>query len=940
MLHPIATPNRPAHTGKLPGTRTGLILFICWGWLLTAPAAASLRPSPGGLAGYVLHSWTMTSGLPQNTVNCLLQTGDGYIWLGLNRGLARFDGVRFCLFTRENTPGLPDSPVMALHEDSQRTLWAGTGGSGLLCLRNGNWTRFTHRDGLSNDHIRAIVCDWQGRLWAGTDYGLNCLTPGGRIQIFTTADGLYDNIITALAVDPGGNLWAGTLRGGLALIRERVVQVYGYREGLRNPAVLSLLAARDGNIYAGTMEGLYCRRAGEGFIRVIPGTRHTPVTALREDAEGRCWIGTMAGGMKRLTGGLLEEFGPEQGFPDAYIRDLVALDGGEILAGTDAAGLVRLREPAIRMIGRTQGLPDDVLYAVAADGPDACWIATRNSGLWRLDGLSGLERAICVTGVPARRIRAILPGRDRSLWLGTGGEGLFRLKDGKITDCSGPARLLSGTVLALCQDRQGDLLAGTASGLHRIRLEGDRISISPALLNGKKVQVLMERADGTILAGTGEGLHMAAAGSKDRFLPLTALAGTEITALFEDSARVLWIGTGNKGLVRYQTGAAVFYTAADGLVDNHIQSITEDARRNLWLGTNRGVCRLSRSRLDRLTGDSPARLAPLWLDEAEGMASAPCITGGQPAVLNTGAGWIGFPTARGLALINPAALPADSRPPQIVIEEIWHNGRPCQPSERVLLESPVRQLEVCFTAFTGFAPEKTRFEYRLKGLDANWISLAPGEPRRAIYRDLEPGNYAFQVRAANNSGIWNDTGATLELEIAASFYHSPFFLTAAGFALLALAGVVYWIRRNRSGRVPPAEEKGETEKYRTSTLAPERAEELALRLTRLMESEQPYLNPGLKLGDLARQLKTHPTHLSRIINEHFRLNFNDYINQYRIEAAKQKLAGPDPEGATILDIIYSCGFFSKSVFNTAFKKQTGMTPTEYRKQHSTPSSRP
>jgi ligand-binding sensor domain-containing protein len=256
---------------------------------------------------YFIRTWTVQSGLPLNTITALIQTQDGYIWVGTRAGLVRFDGVRFTTFTKQDSP-LTNDRIMSLYEDSNNVLWIGTDGGGLYSWEKGLWGNFTMKDGLSNEHVRTIIGDWKGDLWVGTDYGLNRIS-GDSIHVYTEEDGLYDNIITDLCLDNWGTLWIGTLRGGLARFNEGVIAVYGYEDGLLNLSVQSLATDRWGSIWIGTLEGLYFLRSGDEIIRSVFGTNYTPFTSLVEDDQGNLWMATMADGLKRMTGDTLTSTG-------------------------------------------------------------------------------------------------------------------------------------------------------------------------------------------------------------------------------------------------------------------------------------------------------------------------------------------------------------------------------------------------------------------------------------------------------------------------------------------------------------------------------------------------------------------------------------------------------------------------------------------------------
>ncbi|MCK5074878.1 MAG: hypothetical protein KAR38_00815, partial [Calditrichia bacterium] len=190
------------------------LVFTALLFLFISMEALALDPA-FSLKNYQLSLYDINSGLPHNTIQTLLQSKNGYIWIGTPSGLVRFDGVHFKLFNSINTPTLKNDNIISLHEDHDEALWIGTDGGGLYSYKNGKWKNYTRKEGLSNNHINSITSDWQGTLWIGTNYGLNSLNNNG-IKQYTTEDGLYDNIITALTIDLQGNLWVGTLRGSLA----------------------------------------------------------------------------------------------------------------------------------------------------------------------------------------------------------------------------------------------------------------------------------------------------------------------------------------------------------------------------------------------------------------------------------------------------------------------------------------------------------------------------------------------------------------------------------------------------------------------------------------------------------------------------------------------------------------------------------------------------
>lgn len=872
---------------------------------------------------YLIRTWTTGSGLTHNTIEALVQTHDGYIWIGTPSGLSRFDGVQFKTFTRWNTPALKNDRILALYEDREGVLWIGTDGGGLCSYENGCWKNTTDKDGLSNNHVRAITGDWQGNLWVGTEYGLNRLSMDG-FTIYTAKDGLYDNIVTALTTDDWGNLWIGTMRGGLAEFNERIIHVYDYGDGLLNMAVQDVSADHVGNIWMGTLEGLYTLKQGEGVIRPIPGTAYTPITSIVEDEQGSLWIGTMADGLKRMREGLMTGYSNEGGFPDDFVHDLFYDGDGNIWIGTDTGGLVQLKESRVENITRENGLPENAVCAVLQDHEGTFWIGTRNCGLCRLRD----ERIIKIidkrSGLSSDRVRVLFEDRTDCLWVGTEGGGINRLKNGKITLLNSNHGLSSDHITAILQDSRGAFWIGTDEGLNRFGDGRIRVYDSRIGLTNEFIRSLLESREGLLYIGTRGGLYTHSDSSFIKLNPEDEDSEFDVISLHEDSDGILWIGTNGGGLKRWFQGEMTSFTTEEGLTDNYIFSITEDDSGNLWMSSYRGVFRVNRRDLNDYSENRIPSVTPTCYDEADGMMSRQCSAGGRPSFWKTDTGRLYYPTSMGISVFDPESIRIKSDPPQVIIEDVLADHISVMGEEKI---SRSGKIEVFFTAFDFLAPEKVRFMYKLEGYDADFVAVNPDEKRVAEYLNIDPGMYRFIVKAANNDGIWNEQGAAITFEVLSPVYKSPIFTIILVFVILSMSGGGMYIRHKRKiGK--------RLEKYKTSTLDPERADKIIPKLLHQMEEEKIFLNPDLTLGDLSQKLRIHYNHLSRIINERFGLSYNDFINNYRIDEAKRRLADPEDKKKTVSEIMYDCGFYSKSVFNTAFKKFTGMTPSEYRKKNS------
>jgi ligand-binding sensor domain-containing protein/AraC-like DNA-binding protein len=910
-------------SGQRPERRSNPFFYAAIFWFAFSGAGRlpALDPSMP-LADLVQRSWTAHTGLPQNTVNVLLQTRDGYLWIGTPSGLVRFDGVRIEVFNRSNTPGLGNDRILCLAEDGEGILWAGTDGGGLCAFRNGFWDRKRALPSLLDPHVRALVSDWKGALWAGTEYGLVRIDPSGNRR-FTTQDGLLDNLITGLALGVDGTLWIGTMGGGLARYKDEVFRTYGFAEGLANLSVVALHADRAGDLWIGTLEGLFVLRQGREQIRTVAGTSYTPITAVFEDGQGTLWVGTMTDGLKFKSTGRLAPFCSKPGFPVDFIHAVLSDRSGRLWIGTETAGLIRFSRSHVHSITKKQGLPEQGTVCVIEDQSGQYWIGTRNSGVCVVGGNRVVRRITTRSGLSSNRIAALLESEDGRIWVGTKDRGIDVIRNEEVRHIGRAQGLGSERITVLANSGLGKAWIGTEQGLFRYDQGTIRIIDSADGLGRIPVRALLETRDGLIV-GTESGIFRA---SGRRFKPLLDDVGnrlTDVRCLHEDRGGVLWMGTDGSGLWRWSEDTLTSWTVEDGLPDNSVFGIAEDDSGRIWMGSGRGIFRVSREDFDGQGDGKKPFLLPLWIDEEEGMPGRSCNNEGSPSMVMTHSRILLAATTSGLAVLDPDNLPHPYETPKSVVETVTAEGRiHCIGKEGPFVFKG-RRLEFTFTAPCLDSSEKIRFRYRMEGVDPDWRFLKPLEGRIAVYENLSPKQYRFAVQGAGMGGIWESEGTVLEFTLSSSWASRPAFWGIVFVLLGAVSGIGLVIRKFLKTKHQPA-------KYQTSALIPERAEIVLSRLVELMEKERPYLDPDLTLPALSHRLKIHPNHLSQIIHERFGRSYNDFVNQYRIEEAKRRMADPGTKDKTVLEILYETGFYSKSVFNTAFKKVTGMTPSEFKK---------
>ncbi|MCP5053179.1 MAG: hypothetical protein GY940_38800 [bacterium] len=762
------------------------ILFILVSFLgfLALPFSA-LCLDPGKVFSQYLHdSWSIEDGLPQLSIQAIIQTRDGYLWIGTQEGLVRFDGVRFQVYDKRKVPQLLNNFIKTLYEDSNRNLWIGTLGGGLTRMKDGKFTTYTTRDGLSNDFVYSI-CENPGKvLWVGTDNGLNRLVDD-RFSRYTTQQGLSDNRVRVIHGDREGNLWIGTYHRGLNRLKDGKFTSYTTKQGLSGDRVRAILEDRAGGLWIGSNGGL-SRLADGKFTHytTAQGLSNNLITSIYEDREGSLWAGTFRGGLNRLEDGRFNSYTTRDGLSDDTVFSLYEDREGSLWIGTFAGGLDRLKGGKFTTFTTKEGLSHDRLFSISQGPEGNLWLGTYGGGINRMkDG-----RFTAYTdkdGLSHNNIWSVCEGPGGSLWTGTDGGGLNRLKEGKFTSYTTKEGLSHDAVFSLYTDRSGVLWIGTGGGLNRLE-EGkfNRFSTRDGL-SSDSIRAIYEDRLGDLWIGTDAGLNCRRPedGTFTSYTTRDGLSSDKITCIYGDKEGTLWIGTGGGGLNRLKDGAFKSIDSKNGLFEDTVHCILEDDFNNLWMSSNKGIFQVNKKELNEFCDGKRDRVHSVSYDETDGMRSRECAGGTQPAGWKTPDGKLWFPTMKGAAMIDPGHLKKNPVPPPVVIEKIIVDNLDIQPafhSTRQTFEvSPGKeQFEFHYTALSFLVPENVRFKYRLEGYDTKWRDV--GTRRIAYYTALSPGSYTFRVIACNNDGLWNDTGDSV------SFYLKPWFYQTTWFYLLCL----------------------------------------------------------------------------------------------------------------------------------------------------------
>jgi PAS domain S-box-containing protein len=749
------------------------------------------RAEPSVDGGYVFDTWGTDDGLPQATVKAIVQTRDGYLWVGTFGGLARFDGVKFTVLDAASAPGLRSHRILTLYEARDGVLWIGTEGGGLTSYAGGKFTSYTTSHGLPSDTVGALTQDARGDLWVTTSGGL-ARWDGTRFTAYTEADGLPAGPIWRMDADKEGRVWIGT-SGGLALYEEGRFKLYTTADGLPSDEVRATLVAEDGAVWAATSAGL--ARLKDGSLTAYTrrdGLLGDVMRVLAEDAAGNVWTSALSGGLNRWSGGELTAV-TGGGLANTSVMALAPDREGNLWVGTSTHGLVRIKPRKVTAYGPRDGVPDGGVVTIVEDAEGTIWMGGMCAGLVRFRDGEFTTTPTAEGGLPKSCVWSLLAARDGSLWVGTWGGGVVRYKDGASTAYTmANSGLSSDAALALYEDRAGTLWVGTERGLNRLQDGRFTVIREADGLVHDDVRLVTETSEGELVVGTMGGLSVYKDGAFTNYTAENGLPNANVRDVYEAPDGALWIGTYGGGLARLKDGKLVTCSTHDGLYDDTVSRILDDGRGYLWLSGNKGISRVSSSELNDFADGRIASVAPITYGPGDGMLSRECNGGAQPAGWRARDGRLWFPTMAGPVVIDPARAVSNTLAPHVLVEEVLAGRTSFAPWAIVELPPGRGNLEIRYTALSLSAPEKVRFKYRLEGYDEDWVDA--GSRRVAYYTNIGPGRYRFRVIAANDDGVWNEGGAALELRLAPRFYQTVWFAGLCALAVGALGLVLVRLR--------------------------------------------------------------------------------------------------------------------------------------------------
>jgi PAS domain S-box-containing protein len=778
--------------------------------LLLIPCQLFALDPAKSLFQYNCLSWTHGDGLSANGINAITQTRDGFLWVGTQRGLVRFDGTEFRAFNLPDQLHFRNQIISTLAGPADGSLWFG--------IRNGSFGCYNKKNGFFSPtngawvepamNVIALREVSDGSVWIGTDSGTARWVKGNSTQT-----NFYEQLagVTAIYEDSHHRIWLGTAEHGLYYWEAG--QLTNFPDAsLAKASVAALAEDAFGQIWVATKFGLLCYDAN------FQPKEHPPVfsdvKALLVDRHGTLWIGTTGEGLIRFQNGAFSSLRKTDGLPGDDVSSLFEDNEGSLWIGT-RKGLSQLTDVKLPLYSSTEGLLAGGYHDVCRAADGGLWVATSH-GISHFDGRQATNYS-SEAGLGVPYIKRVFQARDGDVYAVNGNKEIEILSEGKVVAKHTSTAWPTG----FAEDDQS-VVVSVGGNLFRV----SRSQFMPYAYEGTNtpplywIRNLFSCPDGSILVASVNGIFRLKDGKFEQWSVENGLADRNVLWVSEDADGTVWAGL-TTGISRLKDGKITNIRKDDGLFDNFINAIVPDDHGWLWMNSSRGIFRISRRCLDNFINGATNHVQCASYDGQDGAKSLD-TTEVEYAGCKTSDGRIWFPSHQGVVMIDPTNLITNPVLPPVHIQQVRANGVEITADNHPELLPGKGELEFQFIAVSFIAPQKTRFRYQLEGYDHTWVEA--GERRSAFYTNLKPKHYTFRVQACNASGVWNTVGDSFEVGLPPHYYQRASFMILCGLlALGALSGIYGWRvehLRQRQKNLQAANEMLESNiRLRTSELA-------------------------------------------------------------------------------------------------------------------------
>ncbi len=772
--------------------RSSLFLGTCLVVALLCAQANALDPDRQ-ISQYGHTVWRVQDGAIDPAAE-ITQTADGYLWLGTSNGLLRFDGVRFVPYAPLGL-NLPTRGYTFLLGARDGSLWIGMR-RGLIRLKDGKLQSYTKPEDHSG--ISTIMEDHEGRIWV-TRYSVSpgegplCRVEGNGLHCYGAADGISVRYGLGLKEDKSGNIWFGShvlyrwRPGSVETYLNEIGKLQRARDGVIDVAIGSsgeVWAATDG---VGQDLGIRHLSGGKWGPYVIPGLDGTKVLsqALFVDRNQSLWIGTEQNGIYRVHDGIADHYGTADGLSGDSVGSFYEDREGNLWVLT-SGGLDMFRNTPVVNYSMRQGLSAAETNSILALRDGSVWIGNERT----VDILKGSRHSLLGgKEVSPSIVESLFQDHNGVVWIGAG-DHLVTYEHGRLHTIQ--RNDFGGLFTAITEDANQNIWALTSvRRVFRIKDGTPQEILSLSDRSPRAGFLAPDRDGGVWIGGRDLPITHYLNGTITTVAPKGLDSSTPVFGLMVDSDNSLFVFT-SSGLFRWNGNSWQVLDKRNGLPCDVIYSAIKDDDGALWLYSQCGLVKVDRFALDQWRQQSDIKLPVEVFDKFDGAHPGTVQHPDQPTATKTSDGRLWFANIVSAEMIDPKQTYRNSIPPPVHIEKVIADHKDYKLVDRLRLPALTRDVEIDYTALSLAVPQKVRFRYQLEGYDPGWQEA--GTRRQAFYTNLPPGNYRFRLMACNNSGVWNETGDSLNFSIPAAWYQTVWFRTLCVAALLGLLWLLYQIR--------------------------------------------------------------------------------------------------------------------------------------------------
>ena len=769
-----------------------ILIFIIFA-VFYCKTAFALNPNKK-IHHYVLSKWQVEQGLPQNYIKAIIQTKDGYLWLGTEEGLTRFDGVSFKKINKRNNKAFKSNNIRVLFEDSKNQLWIGTS-NGITVYSNGEYQHkpLTKNQNQNPNEIRTITEDKKGIIWLSTLKGGLYKYVNNKFDQIKLNENVSKKAIRALHFDSKNNLWIGTKKGLFKKAENEKTKHIIPNKDFTEAKFYTIYEDKNHVLWFGAYKTGLLKFENNKFTAFTKenGLLSNKIISITGDKDKNLWIGTYGDGLIRYANQKFSNITSKTGLLSDMILDVFEDSEGNLWVGT-YKGLNRLKDGSLFTYTKEDGLAEDEVVAIMQDNRNRLLIGTWNSGLSIFDGKEFTNLTI-ENGLSSNVIKSLYEDSDKNIWVGTYGGGVNKYNGINFSYFNSENGLSGNNISSIIEDKNKNIWIGTFNnGLNLLKKDEIKVFTKKHGLKSNMIRALHIDLNNNLWIGTKEGgLNLFKNNEFTVYDTSNGLSNNTVYSIYEDKEKNLWIGT-DDGLNLFKNNKFTVFNTTHGLFDDIALVILEDKQGFLWMSCNRGIYKVKKQDLLNIAEGIKNKAVSIVYGVDDGMKSRECNGGFQPAGLKDNTGKIYFPTVKGLVVADPDYELKNTIKPSVYIELVKVNGKTVHDRKKIILKPNINKIEFHYTALSYTSPKKVKFKYMLEGFDSDWVNAE--NRRTAYYTNLSDGNYTFKVKACNNDGVWNETGAVIKFKKLPYFYQSVWFILFTIALVILLIIIIHNLR--------------------------------------------------------------------------------------------------------------------------------------------------